>query len=60
MSTQHTVRFFIVDYDLEDGPDLVEVAEHEFEAHPGAIDYKRHTVRENGCNQICLTKGRTS
>ena len=51
------VRFFIVDYDNEDGPDLLEVSETEFLEHEGRISYQRHTIRENGCSQICLTKG---
>ena len=50
------VRFFIVDYDNEDGPDLLEVSETEFLEHEGRISYQRHTIRENGCSQICLTK----
>lgn len=50
------VRYFIIDYDLEDGPDLAECDEHEFMKAPGRIEYERHTVRENGVNQICLTK----
>ena len=51
------VRYFVIDYDLDDGPDLVEVREYEFIAAKGRITYERHTIRENGCNQICLTKG---
>lgn len=51
------VRYFILDYDLEDGPDLVECDEREFLAAEGVITYERHTMRENGCDQICLTKG---
>jgi hypothetical protein len=51
------VRYFIVDYDLDDGPDIVECDEHEFLKAEGPIEYKRHTVYENGCAQICLTKG---
>lgn len=51
------VRFFIVDYDLEEGPDIVEVDERDFLSADGAIKYERHTMRENGCDQICLTKG---
>lgn len=51
------VRYFIIDYDLEDGPDVVEVDEYDFEQAKGRISYKRNTIRENGCNQICLTKG---
>jgi hypothetical protein len=50
------VRYFIVDYDLEDGPDIVECDEYDFLNASGPIEYKRHTVRENGVNQICLTK----
>lgn len=51
------VRFFIVDYEGEDAPDLLEVSEHEFLEAEGHISYERHTVRENGASQICLTKG---
>lgn len=51
------VRFFIVDYDLEEGPDIVEVDERDFLSADGKIEYKRHTMFENGVDQICLTKG---
>lgn len=51
------VRYFIIDYENEDGPELLEVSRHEWEREDGAITYKRHTIHENGCNQICLTKG---
>ena len=51
------VRYFIIDYDLDDGPDIVECDELDFLNASGPIEYKRHTVRENGANQICLTKG---
>lgn len=50
------VRYFIIDYDLDDGPDIVECDEHDFLRAEGVIEYKRHTIRENGVNQICLTK----
>ena len=50
------VRYFMIDYDLEDGPDIVECDESEFMKAPGRIQYERHTVHENGVNQICLTK----
>lgn len=52
------VRYFIYDYDesIEDY-DIIECSESEFLSFDGAIEYERHTVRENGCNQICLTKG---
>lgn len=50
------VRFFVVDYDSEE-IDIVEVSEHEFLKAEGSITYERHTKRENGVSQICLTKG---
>lgn len=50
------VRYFMIDYDLEDGPDIVGCDEFEFMKAPGRIQYERHTVRENGVNQICLTR----
>jgi hypothetical protein len=52
------VRFFILDFDLEE-PDIVECSEMEFLSYKGKITYERHTVKENGCSQICLTKGFT-
>ncbi len=54
---QQNVRFFIVDYDNEEEADLIEISEFEFLSYDGQISYERHTVRENGCSQICLTKG---
>jgi hypothetical protein len=54
---QQNIRFFVVDYDHEDGPELVEVDESDFLKADGRITYERHTVRENGCAQVCLTKG---
>jgi hypothetical protein len=53
------VRYFIVDYELEDGPDLVEVQKRDFLMYEGEITYERHSIRENGVNQICLIKGLT-
>lgn len=50
------VRFFVVDYS-GDEVDLLEVNEHEFLEAEGKITYERHTKRENGASQICLTKG---
>ena len=56
--TNIPVRFFIIDTDPESGEqDLFEVGERDFTHHPGTIDYERHTIRENGVSQICLTKG---
>lgn len=53
-----SVRFFIFDWvDDEEGHDIVEVDEAEFSEFEGVITYERHTVFQNGCNQICLTKG---
>jgi hypothetical protein len=49
------VRFFIFDCDLDE-PDYRECTENEFLAHEGMIHYERNTVRENGVNQICLSK----
>ena len=52
------VRFYIFGWDEEQEEyDILEVSEDEFKRHPGTIDYKRHTIRENGAHQICLTKG---
>lgn len=51
------VRYFVIDYDIEDGPEIVEVREYEWTQAKGAITYERHTVIENGVDQICLTKG---
>ena len=49
------VRFFA--YDLEsDGIDLVELREAEWLEIDAPIEYKRHTVFDNGCRQVCLTK----
>jgi hypothetical protein len=50
-----SARFFVVVFD--DEFDILEVSEDEFKRHPGTIDYERHTIRENGARQICLTKG---
>ena len=52
------VRFFVVDFDSEEA-DIVEVSEHEWLRAEGLISYERHTIRENGASQICLTKGLT-
>ena len=49
------VRYFILSYDMEE-PDFIECSEREFLEHDGRIEYARHTVRENGAAQICLTK----
>lgn len=51
------VRFFVIDYDL-DPVDFDEVDAFEFEQAEGNITMERHTVRENGINQICFYKGR--
>ena len=52
------VRFFVMDYETEDNGcfDLRECDEYEFLDNPDPITYERHTVRENGVAQICLTK----
>lgn len=54
-----TIRFFCYAIDDEGDVDMYEITENQFTALqllvPGAIDYTRHTVRENGCNQVCLS-----
>ena len=50
------LRFFVVDFETDDA-DLKEVSESEWLAYEGSITYERHTVRENGVDQVCLTKG---
>jgi len=50
-----SVRYFVANYELEE-PDFVECSEREFIEYEGVIHYERHTVRENGVAQICLTK----
>lgn len=53
-----SVRFYVLGWDEEQQEhDILEVSEDEFKRHPGTIDYERHTIRENGVSQICLTKG---
>jgi hypothetical protein len=56
---QHTVRYFVVDFDTEDNAcfDSMEVSEREFIDAEGEITYERHKLSENGVSQICLTKG---
>lgn len=51
------VRYFAT-VNLEDSIDLVEVTRDCFEqlvSENATISYERHTVFENGVNQICLT-----
>lgn len=53
------IRFFVYSQELDDADDndpIVEVEEREFVAFDGVISYERHSVRENGVSQICLTK----
>lgn len=53
------VRFFIYDDEAVDGDfvgDIVECDETAFLECKYPIRYERHTIFENGCNQICLTK----
>lgn len=47
------VRFFMWD---EDEDDIVECTEYDFEQADGVIEYIRHTMHDNGVNQVCLTK----
>ncbi|CAB5194762.1 hypothetical protein UFOVP176_32 [uncultured Caudovirales phage] len=56
---QHTVRYFTFNQDLYDEGDsdpITEVSESEFIMSDGVITYDRHTMFDNGVNQICLTK----
>lgn len=50
------VRFFAYAYDNEHGLDIVEISVSEFESMNEPITYERHTVFENGCRQVCLTR----
>ena len=49
------IRFFIIDYDAE-LIDVKECTELEFLEADGEIEYERHTMFENGVDQVCLTK----
>lgn len=40
----------------EDGGDFIECGEEDFINAEGVIEYERHTVFLNGCDQIRLTK----
>lgn len=48
------VRFY--KYEENQDYELVECTELEFLEATGKIEYERHSVFENGVNQICLTK----
>jgi len=50
------VRFFIYELDEDNELDIIEVDEQDFLNAEGEAQYERHTVFENGVNQICLTK----
>lgn len=61
-----TIRFFVYDPEINDdfavtdSEQVREVDEWEFESailQGESITYARHTVRENGVSQICLTAG---
>ena len=50
------IRFFsycITNIDKE--IDICEVTEQTFLTLEGVITYRRHTVFDQGCNQVCLT-----
>jgi hypothetical protein len=49
------VRFFSYCTNTDNEPDICEVTESQFLVLKGVITYERHTIRENGCSQICLT-----
>lgn len=48
------VRFFI--YDEDQDFEVVEVDESIFIEFKGEIEYERHSIFENGVDQVCLTK----
>jgi hypothetical protein len=55
------VRFFLIGLDEKTSEtDLFEVDEHDFLSFNSEtsyeVSYERHTVFDNGCRQICLTK----
>jgi hypothetical protein len=54
--TDMPVRFFIYDTSEDGETDLSECNEQAFLEAEGVIEYERHTVFQNGCKQICLTK----
>jgi len=55
----HTIRYFTYCYDTENDVDIVECTEQTFidlnSDDLGTISYERHTVFDNGVNQVCLT-----
>lgn len=54
-----TIRYFVFSdelFEMDEIDPIEEVSELEFLAYEGQIQYERHTVRENGCAQVCLTK----
>lgn len=55
-----SVRYFIYEAEGDTPAEIRESSESEFlerVEHGQAITYERHTVRENGVSQICLTVG---
>lgn len=51
------IRFFIYEDDEGSGElEITETNEAGFLEAEGVIEYERHTVFQNGCSQICLSK----
>ena len=53
------IRYFVFSDELHNADDsdpIEEVGESEFLEYDVQIVYERHTVRENGVSQVCLTK----
>ena len=51
------IRFFVIGIDETTNElDYFEVDEAEFIASKGDIEYQRHTLFENGVDQVCLYK----
>ena len=55
MIKQIDVRFFVL-AEKDGEVDFFEVTESCFIEFGGNIEYTRHTVWQNGCNQVCLYK----
>lgn len=51
------VRFFTDSFNEESQEwEIMEIDHYEFESIDLPITYERHSIFENGCTQICLTK----
>lgn len=55
MIIQIDVRFFSYCINDDNELDTCEISESQFLKLNGIITYERHTMFQNGCNQVCLT-----